>query len=127
MPHFDLLFDIYYRIQQATYCGAILSLVLVAHYNFEVAETVGIPAAGKEVYHISVVHNVIPVDADILEYDDSYTDLATVADYAEVHLAVADCNLAVGYALRPVEMAVMVVDCRTKRRANVARRPKMSS
>lgn len=109
-----------------SYCGVILSSVLVVHYSFEVAETVGTPAADKEACHISVVHNEIPVDADILEYDDSYMDLATMADYAEVHLAVVDCNLAVGYALHPVETAVMVVDYRTKRHANVVRRPEIS-
>lgn len=100
------------------------SLVSVVHYSFGVAETVGIPAADK-VYRISVVRNVT-LAADILVFYDSCMDLAKVEDYAEVHLAVADCNLAAVYALHLVEKAVMVVDCWMKERVNVVRQPEIS-
>lgn len=103
---------------------AILSLVLlVAHYSFGAAETVGILVADKEVYRILVVRNVILVDGDISVFDDSYMDPAKAEDYAEVHLAAADYNLAVECVLHPVEKAVTVVDCQMKERANVVRRP----
>lgn len=108
-----------------TYCDAILSSVLVVRYSFGVAETVGILAAGKEVYRISAVRNAIPADVDISVFDDSCMDPAKVEDYAEVRLAVVDCNLAVEYALRPVEKAVTVVDCRMRGRANGVRRPEI--
>lgn len=98
----------------------------MARYNFEVAESVDILAADKEVYRISAVRNAIPADADISVFDDSCMDPAKAEDYAEVHLAVAGCNLAVEYALRLVEKAVTVVDCWMKERANAVRRPKMS-
>jgi len=97
----------------------------VAHYSFGVAETVGTPAADKEVYRISVVRNVTPV-ADILVFYDSCMDPAKAEDYAEVHLAVADCNLVAVYALHLVEKAVMVVDCWMKERVNVVRQPEIS-
>ena len=107
------------------YYDAILSLVLlVAHYSFGVAETVGTLVAGK-VYRILVVRNVIPVDADISVFDDSYMDPAKAEDYAEVHLVAADYNLAVECALHLVEKAIMVVDCQMKEHANVVRRPEI--
>lgn len=107
------------------YCDAFLSLVSVARYSFGVAETADIPAVDKEVCHILAVHNATPADADISVFDDSYKDLAKAEDYAEVHLAVADCNLAAEYVLHPVEKAVTVVDCRMKERVNAVRRPKI--
>lgn len=97
----------------------------MVRYSFAVAETVGIPVVDKEAYRILVVHNATPADADISVFDDSYMDLAKAGDCAEVHLVVADCNLAVEYALRPAEKAVTVVDCRMKERANAARQPKI--
>lgn len=57
----------------------------MARYSFEVAETVDIPAADKEVYRISAVHNESPADADISVFDDSSKDPAKVGDYAGVH------------------------------------------
>lgn len=88
------------------------------------AATVDIPAAGKAVYRISAVHNESSADADISVFDDSSTDPAKVGDYAGVHSVVVDCNSAAGYAPRPVETAIMVVDCRTWGHANAVRRPK---
>lgn len=99
-------------------------MALAARCSFEVAETVDILAAGKEVYRISAVHNESSADADISIFDDSSMDPAKVGDYAEVHSAVVDCNLVVGYALRLVEMVITVVDYRTWGHANAVRRPK---
>lgn len=101
---------------------AILSLVSVAHYSFGVVEMVGTPVVGKEVCHISVVRNASPADADISVFDDSYMDPVKAEDYVEVHLVVADCNLAAEYVLRPVEKVVTVVDCQMKEHANAVRR-----
>lgn len=111
---------------QIAYYDAILSLVLVAHYSFGVAETVDIPAADKEVYRISVVRNAT-LAADILVFDESCMDPAKAEDYAEVRLVVADCNLAAVYALRLVEKAVTVVDCWMKERANVVHQPEITT
>lgn len=125
----DISFFIYIFVLNGihvAYYDAILSLVLsVVRYSFEAAETVDILVAGKEVYRILAVRNAIPVDADISVFDDSYMDPAKAEDCAEVHLAVADYNLAVECALRLVEKAVMVVDCQMKERANVVRRPEI--
>lgn len=96
----------------------------MARYNFEVAETVDILAAGKEVYRISAVHNESSADADISVFDDLNTDPAKVGDCAEVHSAVVDCNSVAGYGPRPVETVITVVDCRMWEHANAVHRPK---
>lgn len=96
----------------------------MAHYSFEVVETVDILAAGKEVYRISAVHNENSVDADTWVFDDSSTDPAKVGDYAEVHLVVVDCNSVAEYGPRPVEMVITVVDCRMWGHANAVHRPR---
>lgn len=93
----------------------------MARCNFEAAETAGNPAVDKVVYRISVVHNVSPVDAGISVFDDSCMDQATTEDCAVVRLAAADCNSAVGYAPRPVEMVTMAAGWRMKGRASAVR------
>lgn len=82
---------------------------------------VGIPVAGREVCHTSVVHNESLADVNILVSDDSYMDPARAEDYVEVHLVVADYNLVLEYAPRPAERATTAVDCQMRARANEVR------
>lgn len=85
----------------------------------------GTLAADTVVYRISAVRNVSLADVNISVFDDSYMGPATAEDCAVARSVAVDCNSAVGYVPRPVEMVITAADCWTKGRVDAARRPEM--